>query len=178
MSALGIADALQRAEDVLRKRPAAGLHGDAPATAIWHGDTRVVAHHTNGTQVPTDMPGEFGGTGDQVSPGWLFRAGVAACANVSIAMLAAREGVVLERLEVRVDSQSDARGMLGLPDADGTPVSAAPRALQMHIDIRAPGVAPEALRALVERGCARSPIPCAVQAALPLTLHIEAATGD
>ena len=62
MATEDLAAALQRAETVLRRRPDMGLHDDAPATARWDGDTRVVASHANGTQVSTDMPGELGGT--------------------------------------------------------------------------------------------------------------------
>ena len=177
MGAQAIAEALQRVETVLTRRPEAGLHDDAPATATWRGGTRIVASHANGAQVPTDMPAEFGGTGDQVSPGWLFRAGVASCAATSIAMAAARQGIVLDLLEARVDSKTDSRGMLGMADADGTPVSATPCHVQLHIRIGAHGVAPERLHALVEGGYGHSPIPCAVQAALPLALHIEVGSG-
>ena len=175
MGAATIAEALQRVTSVLSRRPETGLHDDAAATAHWQSGTRVIARHANGREMPTDMPGEFGGTGDQVSPGWLFRAGVASCAVTSIAMLAASEGIALDLLEARVDSKTDSRGMLGMTDADGTRVSAAPSNLQLQIRIGAQGVAPERLRALVESGCGRSPIPCAVEAALPLALHLTVA---
>jgi uncharacterized OsmC-like protein len=177
MGAHAIADALQRVETVLRRRPEAGLHDDAPATAHWQGRTRVVARHANGIEIATDMPEEMGGTGDQVSPGWLFRAGVASCAVTSIALLAAREGVVLDRLEAQVDSRSDARGMFGMAEADGTVVSAAPGLVKLHVQIAARGVAPDQLRLLVEAGCGRSPIPCAVETAVPLSLRVTVA-GD
>lgn len=168
-----IAAALERVTSVLQRRPETGLHDDAPATARWDGGTRVVALHAKGHQVPTDMPTEFGGTGDQVTPGWLFRAGVAACATSSIALLAVRDGIELGALEVRAVSRSDSRGMLGMAEADGTPVSAAPGDFQLHVRIAADGVAPERLRALVERGVRCSPIPNAVQQALPIALHVD-----
>ncbi|RYF34635.1 MAG: OsmC family peroxiredoxin [Comamonadaceae bacterium] len=173
MSTAPIAAALERMTSVLQRRPDTGLHDDAPATARWDGGTRVVALHGNGHQVPTDMPAEFGGTGGQVTPGWLFRAGVAACATTSIALLAAKEGIELTRLETRAGSRSDARGMLGMTEADGSEVSAAPGDFQLHVRIAAQGVPPETLRALVERGLHRSPIPSAVQRALPLAFHID-----
>ena len=75
MAAQDLAAALERVQSVLRRRPETGLHDDAPATARWDNGLRVVSHHANGTQVPTDMPSEFGGTGDHVTPGWLLRAG-------------------------------------------------------------------------------------------------------
>ena len=72
-----LATALQRVEAVLRRRPEMGLQDDAPATARWESGLRFVASHANGTQLVTDMPAELGGSGDQVTPGWLFRAGLA-----------------------------------------------------------------------------------------------------
>jgi hypothetical protein len=41
------------------------------------------------------------------------------------------------------------------------------------VRIAARGVAPERLRALVEEGLRRSPIPNAVQAESPIALHID-----
>jgi len=119
-----IATALQRAEAVLCRRPQFGIHDDAPATSRWQSGTRVLASHANGRQIPTDMPEELGGSGDQVSPGWLFRAGLGSCAATVIAMGAAADGIELTALEVVASSRSDTRGLLGMSDADGGPVHA------------------------------------------------------
>src|ERR1700735_1329211 len=110
MTTQRIAAALQRVESVLRRRPETGLHDDAPATARWQGGTRTASSHSNGTQVQTDMPTELGGSGDQVTPGWLFRAGVASCLATCIAMRAAHAGIALSALEVRGSSGWDIRG--------------------------------------------------------------------
>lgn len=168
-----IAAARQRVESVLRRRPQSGISDDAPATARWEGGMRVVSRHANGTQLPTDMPTELGGSGDQVSPGWLFRAGLASCAATSIAMAAANDGVALTRLEVRASSRSDARGLLGLPDVDGAPVFAGPSDVTLHVRIAASAVPPERLRALVDASLRSSPIPSAVEHALPVALHVD-----
>ncbi|MEJ7688909.1 MAG: hypothetical protein WKG52_19115, partial [Variovorax sp.] len=88
MTMQDIAAALQRVEAVLQRRPETGLHDDAPAAARWERGTRVVTHHASGAQMATDMPGELGGSGDQVTPGWLFRAGLASCAATSIVVSA------------------------------------------------------------------------------------------
>src|SRR5580658_7121835 len=101
---------MQRFRAVLGRRPEAGIHADEPAIACWAQGTRVVSRHANGVQVATDMPGELGGTGDQVTPGWLFRAALASCAATRIALGAAAEGIVLTRLEVSASSTTDARG--------------------------------------------------------------------
>lgn len=168
-----LASALQRVHAVLQRRPGTGLHDDAPATARWRGGTRVVAGHANGQQVATDMPAELGGSGDQVTPGWLFRAGVASCAATSIVMAAAREGIELQTLELRASSRSDTRGLFGMVDANGQPVNPMPGDVQLHVRISAEGVSPERLRALAEQGIACSPIPRAVQHAVPIALHID-----
>ena len=173
MTAQVIAAALQRVEAVLRRRPEAGLHDDAPATARWDGGTRVVASHANGKQVMTDMPVELGGSGDQVSPGWLFRAGFASCTATVIAMTAAAEGIELDALEVLASSRSDIRGLLGMSDADGEPVYAGSRDMRMLVRISAHGVSPERLRALVEKSYRCSPIACAVQDAVSAVLCID-----
>jgi uncharacterized OsmC-like protein len=173
MAAPDLASALQRVHAVLQRRPDSGLHDDAPATARWSGGTRVVASHANGAQVATDMPAELGGTGDQVTPGWLFRAGFASCAATSIVMAAAREGITLRTLELKASSRSDARGLLGMADANGQPIDSMPLDVQLHVRIAADGVAPERLRALAEQGIACSPIPRAVQSAVPFALHID-----
>jgi uncharacterized OsmC-like protein len=173
MTTQALAAALQRVEAVLKRRPEAGLHDDAPALACWQGGTRIVSSHANGTQVDTDMPAEFGGSGDRVTPGWLFRAGLASCAATSVAMAAASAGIVLTRLEARVGSRSDARGMLGMADAEGEPVFPGPREVRLQVRIAARDVATQRLRALVEQGLRCSPIPSVVQAGMPLELQID-----
>jgi uncharacterized OsmC-like protein len=173
MATQDIAAALQRAQLVFQRRPEAGLHDDAPAAVRWDGGTRMVCSHANGKQALTDMPSEFGGSGDQVTPGWLLRAGLASCTATSIAMAAATQKIELTALEVLVSSRSDARGMLGMTNADGTTVYAGPGDMQMRVQISAPGVAPERLRALVEEAHHRAPIFCAVHDPVPVALVVE-----
>jgi uncharacterized OsmC-like protein len=177
MAQQDIAAALHRVRSVFQRRPEAGLHEDAPATARWVQGTRVVAHHADGHTVVTDMPAELGGSGDQVTPGWLFRAGLASCAAASIVLRAVSEGVVLSSLEVQARSRSDARGLLGMADAAGEPVYAGPGDMGLHVHISALNATPEGLRALVEAALRQSPIPNAVNQATPLALQIEVGDG-
>ena len=168
-----INDPLKRVRAILERRPETGRHEDGPATARWAGGMRVVASHANGTELPSDMPTELGGTGDLITPGWLFRAGLASCATTSIAMAAAADGVALTSLKVKATSWSDTRGLLGMAESNGQPVFAGPGDVQLAVRIAADGVPPERLRALVQGAVARSPIPSALQAATPLALHID-----
>lgn len=173
MAAQDLAAAMQRAQAVFQRRPDMGIHDDAPAAASWRGGTRMLASHANGTRVSTDMPGELGGSGDQVTPGWLFRAGLASCAATSIVMAAAAEQIELTALDVQACSRSDTRGLFGMADAGGEPVYAGPCDMQLRVRIAARAVSPDRLRALVEDGLRRSPIPNAVKTATPLALHID-----
>lgn len=175
MATAVVAEALARAKDVFGKRPSAALHDDAPGVARWDGGVRTVTCHPAGHEVATDMPSELGGAGGEVSPGWMVRAGIAACTATSIAMTAAMEGIELDVLEVRAESRSDTRGVLGLTEADGAAVYPGPMGLAMHVRIAAAGVSADRLRALVEQANARAPMSAIVRDALPMPLKITLA---
>ncbi len=168
-----IGSAVNRVMAALKRRPEMGLHADASAVARWAGGTRFITRNEAGIEVETDMPAELGGTGDRVTPGWLMRAGLASCAATSITLVAAREGIALTSLEVQVGSNSDARGLLGLRDADGAPVHAGPIEVTLRVTIAASGVAPAALQTLVEDCLRHSPVPCALRTATPLTVDVH-----
>ena len=168
-----IAAAMQRTESVLRRRPEAGVHDDTPASARWDGGLKIVTTHANGFQLETDMPEELGGRGQDVTPGWLIRAALASCAATRIAMAAATEGIALSALELTASSRSDARGIFGMTDRDGSPISAGPREVHLHVRICAPGVSKERLKRLVENSHRCSPVSCAMQEAIPVALRTE-----
>ena len=177
MAPQDIAAAIQRVESVFRRRPEAALDDDAPASARWQGRTRVVATHASGAAVVTDMPVELGGSGDQVTPGWLFRAALASCAATRIAMAAAVDGIELSSLEVLARSRSDARGLLGMAESDGSPVPAEPRDVELQVRIAAAGQSPERLRALVQGCDCFSPVTQTLRQAIPVSVHIQVAAG-
>jgi uncharacterized OsmC-like protein len=173
MPARSVGEALKRAETVLRRRPSTGLHADATAVARWDGGTRMVTSHPNGHAVVTDMPPELGGSGDKASPGWLVRAGVAACAATTIASHASRQGVTLDSLEVRADSRSDTRGYLGLKEGDGTLVDPGPQHMVLTVRVAASGVSAEQLCRLVEDCICLAPMSSAMQNPVPMALRVE-----
>jgi uncharacterized OsmC-like protein len=168
-----IATALQRLTTVLDRRPELGLHDDATAVARWQGGAQIECRHANGTAMLTDMPRELGGDGGQVTPGWLFRAGLASCFATCVALQAAADGITLALLEVSAHSRSDTRGLLGMSTHEGEPVCAASRDIRLHVRVAAAGAAPDRLDALVTRTLRCSPIPSLVQRAAPIELQIE-----
>jgi uncharacterized OsmC-like protein len=173
MNLQAISAAMHRLTTILQRRPEFGLQDDTPAIARWESGLRVVSSHEGGMQLVTDMPAELGGGGNQVTPGWLMRAGLASCAATRIAMAAATEQIELAMLEVSSTSRSDARGLLGMLDAEGAPVNAGPRDVELIVRISAPGIAPERLRALVEESHRRSPVSNALCQSVPVSLRID-----
>ena len=170
-----IAASLERVASVLRRKPQAGLADDSEATARWHGGLRTSVRSDNGMSVATDMPTELGGEASSMTPGWLLRAGLASCSATRIAMAAAAEGITLQTLEVRATSRSDARGLLAIPEMDGSAVPAGPLAMALHVRISAPGVPESRLRALVASTATCSPVTGAVEQSLPVAMHVELA---
>jgi uncharacterized OsmC-like protein len=169
-----IAAALKRVEKVVLRSPQTGIHTDAPATACWAGGTRVSSRSESGTVVATDLPAAVGGEDSAVTPGWLLRAGLAACVTTCIAIAAAVEGIELAELEIVATSRSDVRGLLDMPGVDGGRISAGPFDVQLHVKIAASdGTSAQRLHSLVERSHRCSPVSCAVQDATPIELRIE-----
>lgn len=163
---------VKRAMAAFQRRPDAAVHANPPAVSRWNSGTRVVTHSGQDLSVATDMPKELGGTGDQFTPGWLFRAGLASCAATSITLAAASEGIELTALEVHVDSRSDARGLLGMSEPNGEAVYAGLFDVELQVNIAANESSPMALESLVTRCLSHSPVPSTLTTATPYALHV------
>jgi uncharacterized OsmC-like protein len=175
MTTEGIAKAMQRVRAVLTRRPEAGIHVDEPAVARWDQGMRIIIGEANGTQVTTDMPVEIGGGGTGVTPGWLLRAGLASCLATRIVMEAAAAGISITRLEVSAGGSSDVRGLLGMADEDGVPITPAPRDLRLQVRMSAPNVAPEPIKTLVEQSVRCSPVSAALARGVAVELTVDLA---
>lgn len=170
-----IATSLERVASVLRRKPQAGVMDDSAATARWGAGLRTQVRSDTGCSVATDMPTELGGEAGAMSPGWLLRAGLAACSATRIAMAAAAEGIALQTLEVRATSRSDARGLLDIPEPDGSAVPSGPFDVALHVRIGAAGVPEERLRTLVASTAACSPVTGALERPVPVAMHVDVA---
>ena len=173
MTTATIASALQRVRSVLARRPEAALHADAPAIARWEQGLRVVSRDANGTHVATDMPRELGGEGQDVTPGWLLRAALASCLATRIAVEAVEREIVISELEVVASSESDARGLFGMTDEAGERIPPGPLAVQLRVRVAAQNVGAETLRSLIEESHRCSPMRCAVERCVPLSLTVD-----
>jgi uncharacterized OsmC-like protein len=167
MSNLRAREPLERARQIFLERPAAAKKATS-ATALWRDGLRCDISGPAGEKASSDMPRPMGGEGSAPNPGWLLRASMAACTATAIAMQAARLGVELKSLEVRVESESDARGFVGI---DG--VSTAMSAMRMAIRIGADGVSEAQLREMAEQGNAISAVGATLRERPPVALEIE-----
>lgn len=173
MTASTIATAVQRVRAVLARRTGAARHTDEPAIARWEQGLRVVSRHANGTHVATDLPRELGGEGAEVTPGWLLRAALASCLATRIAIEAAARAIDITHLEVVAASESDPRGLLGMTDAQGVEISPGPSAVQLRVRVAASNAAADTLRAMIEDSSRWSPVQCALERAIPVSLQID-----
>ena len=177
MTAESISKAVQRVRSVLSRRPEAGAHVDEPAVARWGHGLRVTCTHPNGTRIATDLPSEIGGSGDQVTPAWLMRAALASCVATGIAVEAAARGIELTRLEVVAESTSDMRGLLGMTDELGKPVTAGPSEVRLKVRVGASGADRKQLEAIIDHSHRCSPVSGSLESAVPVALHIEIDPG-
>ena len=138
-----IAAALERVESVLPRRPAGRPARRRAGHGALGGRHRAWSPATpTAPQVPTDMPAELGGSGDQVTPGWLFRAGLASCtATCDRDARGGRGHRARARSRCARPAAPTRAACSAWRDADGRPVDAGPRDLQLHVRIAAAGVA-------------------------------------
>jgi uncharacterized OsmC-like protein len=173
MTTATIASAVQRVRAVFARRPEAALHADEPAVARWEQGLRVLCRHANGAHIATDMPRELGGQGEEVTPGWLLRAALASCLATRIALEAATREMVITSLEVTASSESDARGLFGMTDAAGDRIPPGPRAVQLQVHVVAPHAAVDTLRSMIEESHRCSPVQCALESPVAVSLRID-----
>jgi uncharacterized OsmC-like protein len=127
-----IATTLDSLSKAIESDPAKGPATYAAATAKVLNGLKCRVTGPAGEQLETDMPASMGGEGSSPNPGWFFRASLAACCSTMIASRAARLGVDLTELEVKVVGEGNHRGMLGL-DKD---ISAGHSALRTEVRIQ------------------------------------------
>lgn len=157
-SITAIGAALGRMRRVFETKPSAALTEDQWACASLRSGVGFDLLGPGDRRYGSDMPTAIGGDASGPPPGWYFRAGLAACIATATQLYAAERGILLDRLEVKVTSRSDQRGLLGLAGAT------AAMGLCTEVVIGAAGVPDEDLLALVRRAQAESPVSATVAA--------------
>jgi uncharacterized OsmC-like protein len=151
------------------QNPDKAVGADSEAIAVIEEGLRVRATGPNGQVLVCDMPRGLGGGATAPSPGWSMRAALANCEVVMIALRAAQLGIDLKTLEVRVDSLSDDRGMLGMDDSK----PAGPINMKVSIRIGADGVPQEKLHEIVEWAEKHSPVGEPLNRVMPVQYAVE-----
>lgn len=98
-----------------------------------------------------DLGPGMGGDAAGPSPGFHARAAIVGCVAIAIKMLAAREGVRLEAVDVVIETDFDDAALMGL----GTG-SAAPVETRIAIAVQSPA-SPEIVQQIVDRALAADP---------------------
>ena len=153
----------------LKAHPDEARYTDSTAVAKLVDGLTVTVTDPKGRTITTDMSTGIGGKDSAPSPGWLFRAALAACDTTLIAMRAAMLGVQLTEVEVIIDSESDDHGILGLDPS----VPAGPLSVRTRIRGSAKGISRPELRDLIEWAVAHCPVCDAAKRAVPMSLEIE-----
>jgi len=164
-----IRESMQGVIGYYTQNPDKALSQDKEAVAVIEEGLRVRATGPDGQILICDMPKGLGGGATAPSPGWTMRAALANCETVMIALRAAQLGVELNKLEVRVDSLSDDRGMLGMDDSR----PAGPLNMKVSIRIGADGVPAEKLHEIIEWAQYHSPVGEPLNRIMPVEYAVE-----
>ena len=123
---------------------------------------------TDGTNIAqVDMPVGFGGTATGPSPGFHARAAVASCIAIGIKSEAARAGLALEQVNVRVEMDFDDSAIFGMGSN-----TAAPLETRIAIAVKS-NCSDEELSALVNEALEVDPYFLALRDPQTVTSEIE-----
>ncbi len=168
-----IAAKLASVRNLLEEHPERAVTEDSPAVATLGANLRCEVRGPQDAVITTAMPRGLGGDGSAPTPGWYLRCAIASCAATSIALRAAELGVVLDSLEVRVNSTSDSRGLLGSADVR-------PGLLEAHmiVTVSAPGARPDQVDQLVMNADLGSPVGESLRNSVSLSTTVIHLTGQ
>jgi uncharacterized OsmC-like protein len=168
MSDTSIREAIGRLSAAISADPSKARAKNASASARITEGLKCEVTGPRGERAVTDMPPAMGGDATGPNPGWLLRAAMASCTATVVAMRAAKLGIVLSTLEVKVESESDNRGLLGLDER----ISAGLETLRTTVRVGG-NAESQSLRELVAWADAHSPVGCTVRRAPACSLEIE-----
>ena len=163
--------AIRDAGAYLTAHPDEARYTDSIATARITDGLRVRVDGPNGETLETDMPAAVGGGTSAPSPGWYFRASVAACVTSLAVMRAAELDLAGFTCEAEVDSESDDRGILGLDRS----VPGGPLSMRIGLRMRADGAGLDLLEELAVWALEHCPVSDAVRRAVPVHLEVSEA---
>ena len=158
--------ALNRAARIVQVKPEFGQRTFA-ATAVLEDGMRCKLREKD-IELIADVPASMGGENAGPTPTMLLRCAMASCIAIGIKSFAARADIPLGRIDVRFETDVDARGQLGVSAA------AAPGFEAGRLMIRVQTAAdPASVHRAIDRSLAFSPLLDAVRCRTPIELAIE-----
>lgn len=134
---------LERRIRIVEQRPDRAIGTATTRVSVGDGVTCTVADGP--WQFTFDIPARWGGADEGPNPGVYGRATLGACLSVSYLSWAAMSGIPIDRLEVEVQADYDARGELGLAD-----VTPGYTAVRLIVEVESPAD-PEEIRRVFEK---------------------------
>ena len=168
MNTSEIQQAIEEVEQYLSNNSDPGPRPDVPATATIEDGLKCRIEAPDGSAIYTDMPTSVGGYASASSPGWHLRAALASCDATLLAMRAARLGLQLDSIQVRVEASSDGRGMF-LDEG----VSPGSEEMRLYFKISASTVPRAQIEALVHWVEQHSPVGADITRALDAPSELE-----
>jgi uncharacterized OsmC-like protein len=164
-----IRTAIDAASTWLREHADEAAYTDTVARARLESGLRVSVSGPDGALITTDMPVAVGGADSAISPGWAYRAALAACVLSLATMRAAQQRIGGFTCEVDVDSASDDRGILGLDPS----VVAGPSSVRIAFRMAAATAGRVELEAIAAWAVDHCPVADATRRAVPVTVEVE-----
>ena len=165
-----IRSAVRDAGAYLTAHPDEARYTDSIAVARIADGLHVRVDGANGETLETDMPAAVGGAASAPSPGWYFRAAVAACVTSLAVMRAADLGLAGFACEAEVDSESDDRGILGLDLS----VPAGPFSMRIGLRMTADDLGLDGMEEIAVWAVDHCPVSDAVRRAVPVHVEVSA----
>jgi uncharacterized OsmC-like protein len=157
--------ALERATRTVTQRPSVGQRIYVNTAVVEDGLACRIKEKNH--VLTADLPPSMGGDDSGPSPSTLLRAALSSCVAMGVKMWAARKDVVIDRVEVTVETDVDARGQFGV--ADEVAPGFEDVRVRIHVDSPAD---PGALRDIVDMSLRYSPLMDAFRQTQAVATHL------
>ncbi|HVY87472.1 MAG TPA: OsmC family protein [Hyphomonadaceae bacterium] len=165
-SDMQIRTALDRAASMITDKPSIGQRVYSSLAIVEDGLACRVTEKNH--DLVADLPRSMGGSDAGPSPSVLLRAALSSCIAMGVKMWAARKGVAIQRVEVNVQTDVDARGQFGVADA----IAAGFEDVRVSIRLQSDADA-KALQEIVDTSLRYSPLMDAFKRSHTIATNVE-----
>jgi len=161
-----IRSALERAATTITLKPSVGQRVYVSTAVVEKGLACRVEEKNH--VLTADLPPSMGGEDTGPSPSALLRAALSSCVAMGVKMWAARRQVAINRIEVRVETDVDARGQFGVSETIAPGFESV--RVQIHVESAADQ---DVLADIVETSLRFSPLMDAFRQAQAVETHVR-----